>query len=80
MVFFAHKSLIIITWGAHKYSHIPSQFSALGSIEKHWFLSEFESDDGAAHLVALKTARTPSAKLFGESDRMQKITPQDHQL
>ena len=30
------------------------------------FLMEFQPDHGAELLVALKTARTPSAKLFGE--------------
>ena len=32
-LFFAHRLLIILTWGAHKYSYIPGQFSALASIQ-----------------------------------------------
>ena len=38
--------------------------------KKHYknivFLSDFQPDHGGGLLVALKTARTPSAKLFGE--------------
>ena len=34
--------------------------------KKMFLLSDFEPDDGGILLVALKTARVPSAKLFGE--------------
>ena len=33
-LFFVHKSFIILTWGAHKYSYIRGQFSAFATIYK----------------------------------------------